>query len=562
MDRALRVLLIGSTDRAGLSICRSLGVAGYRVSVIRLTTHKGLVERSRYCERGEFLGNPQESASAFQSALIAFLSSQKFDYVIPINDAACELLYSEYDAFSRLAHIVGPTPSAFFLAKDKYRSIEILKSVGVSSPKTIVVKDRGEGMAVASEKELSAIGFPCFAKPIVSCAIINDQVQSFSVRRVGDPGALEDKLRDDLARVPVLIQKPVSGPGVGLNFCSFEGKVLAISVTERVREPRHGGGSSYRRTGTVSEEVTSIVTGVASALKWTGFMMIECKQTEEGLSLMELNCRPWGSIPLSIFAGINYPVLLLNAFQELDQAGPTTIAPAGLYARNLAKDIGWLISNPARFPEWFWDLRRLISRKEQLDVEWFTDPRPTLHQTDGFIAEWIRRAGDRINLVNLISMWKRPRPDVLPKDSRILFVCRGNINRSPVSEALFREAGYSNVLSAGLSHSAGRRMSRFAASFLNRHLGQVQGSFRSKSLKNLDIDLSECIAIVFERRHVGVVARMRPELKGRVFLLSDIARSWAGGVNILDPHGGDARLYEECFNKIVLLSRMVTAQYA
>ena len=84
---------------------------------------------------------------------------------------------------------------------------------------------------------------PCFAKPVMSSAIIEGRLRSFSVAKITDRNALERKLRDDLELVPLLLQEPLSGHGVGLNFAAHEGKVLGVSVTERLHEPTRRGST-------------------------------------------------------------------------------------------------------------------------------------------------------------------------------------------------------------------------------------------------------------------------------------------------------------------------------
>ena len=44
------ILLFGSNDSAGLEICRSLGQAGHRVAILRLSLQRTAADHSRFCE--------------------------------------------------------------------------------------------------------------------------------------------------------------------------------------------------------------------------------------------------------------------------------------------------------------------------------------------------------------------------------------------------------------------------------------------------------------------------------------------------------------------------------
>src|SRR5678815_3849630 len=76
--------------------------------------------------------------------------------------------------------------------------------------------------------------------------------------------------------------------------------------------------------------------------------MVEFRVGPDGPALMEINGRVWGSIPLAVAAGMDFPARLVDLYQGVttsDGVGSTTIATdyvTGVRARNLELDLIWI----------------------------------------------------------------------------------------------------------------------------------------------------------------------------------------------------------------------------
>jgi hypothetical protein len=109
---------------------------------------------------------------------------------------------------------------------------------------------------------------------------------------------------------------------------------------------------------------------------------------------MEINGRVWGSLPLAVRAGMDFPGRLADLL--LDGPPPTTEPVAtgyriGLRARNLRLDISWIgsvVTGRRRYPELPWPPRRaalgavasLLDPRIADDLFTREDPRPGLAQ--------------------------------------------------------------------------------------------------------------------------------------------------------------------------------------
>lgn len=112
-----------------------------------------------------------------------------------------------------------------------------------------------------------------------------------------------------------LIQEFVDGDGYGFSgLFDHNSRPRAYFCHKRLREyPVSGGPSTYCQS---VKEDKLIEHGMAllSFLKWKGIAMVEFRKDKESgqFKLMEINPRFWGTLPLAIEAGINFPGILCN----------------------------------------------------------------------------------------------------------------------------------------------------------------------------------------------------------------------------------------------------------
>jgi predicted ATP-grasp superfamily ATP-dependent carboligase len=94
----------------------------------------------------------------------------------------------------------------------------------------------------------------------------------------------------------------------------------AVFVHKRLREFPITGGPSTLRVGVDNEEVKELGIRLLQALQWYGLAMVEFKvdPRDNRPKLMEINGRFWGSLPVSIASGVDFPYLLCKLATEGD----------------------------------------------------------------------------------------------------------------------------------------------------------------------------------------------------------------------------------------------------
>lgn len=139
--------------------------------------------------------------------------------------------------------------------------------------------------------------------------------------------------------------------------------------------------------------------------------------------------------------------------------------------------------------------------------------------------------------------------------TNVLFICTGNICRSPMAEGIFREIvrdqGDFGVASAGVGAVDGQPPSRHAVTAL-RELGIDITGQRSNVLTE---DLVEAADVILgmTRSHVDAVLTMYPQAANKVHRLRDFDASLRDHEkDICDPIGGPLEVYLECRDQIKL----------
>jgi len=136
---------------------------------------------------------------------------------------------------------------------------------------------------------------------------------------------------------------------------------------------------------------------------------------------------------------------------------------------------------------------------------------------------------------------------------KILFVCTGNICRSPMAEGFFRELtkereGYES-LSAGLAAVDGQPPSPHSVTAM-KEIGLDISAQRSALITQ---ETMEGVHYIFglASSHVDNLIRLFPQAREKVFLLREFVEKLpTGGKDIADPIGGDLEIYKACRNQI------------
>lgn len=548
-----KILLLSSDDRLALAACRALGKGPNIVSILRLSEQKSYADYSQYCSGSYFLGAPGSTIQLFHRKLIKFLLVQRPDYLLPLGALADDIAYFNFSAVADVTRIIGPTPESRALSLNLISAQDIAKSVGLICP---VVRNVPQSGSLPVETPL-----PCVVRAIVPSAILGDEWQSFGERTVKSRAELEAKLRDDRPRTELVLQAPISGASHALLCCAVDGSVLAAAVILRERKTkRHGWASLHTLPfGGVEREILETI---ARELRWTGFLTVNCRESDGRRIFERLDSRPDEALAVINFAGADFLNLTLG---RLEGARLPDIATphAGVCSRNLLLEMTWLWANRRSsgvgclVRSTAQSLVKATQGREFLEVESAADPLPAVQQFGRVIKRLSSSIASPIWRTFYSFVERKAVAATISRDASLLIVCHGNINRSVVAEYLFRARGCARVSSAALLPVSGRCASAQAENFIAERLGFKIPDFRSQSIdRALGRNEEPHTILCFEHWHAVELVRRFPQLKGKVMLLSNLVGQQLWVRDIPDPHGADEQQYHSCFS---LIDRIVSA---
>ncbi len=143
----------------------------------------------------------------------------------------------------------------------------------------------------------------------------------------------------------------------------------------------------------------------------------------------------------------------------------------------------------------------------------------------------------------------------------VLFVCTGNVCRSPIAAALFnREAVRAGEGDLYKASSAGtwaleRQPASGHALTVMAQRGIDLSSHYGHTITEADLDKSDSV-IVMTRSHRDALAAEFPSYRRKLHLMSELQ---ARAYDIGDPYGGSLADYEHCTNE---LERLIHSGYS
>ncbi|MDR3418102.1 MAG: ATP-grasp domain-containing protein, partial [Nevskia sp.] len=393
MSTTGKVLVFGEDTRSFLATVRSLGRHGLAVHTAPANLRAPALA-SRYIATVHALPPWMEDGAAWLEAVEALLRAESFDLVIPCNETAMLPLQHHRARLSALTRLAIPDDSVIEALFDKYATRELARRLGIP-----VAEGRLPRPGESSEAVLAALGAPVVIKPRWSF-VLERLERRGKVRFARDAAELA-RLQPELNAEDHVLERFFPGQGLGVSLLAHQGRVLQAFEHHRMRED--GSGSYYRVSAPLTPALLNACAGLVAALEYTGVGMFEFRRDRRNGTwvLLEVNARPWGSMPLPLGLGVDFPwrwYRLLTAGEE----SPAVEYRTGVYGRNLLPDLQVVLGQARglrrlpRLGRWLLELSRVASGREIHDVLVRDDPRPAWAELGAALGGAARRGAMRL----------------------------------------------------------------------------------------------------------------------------------------------------------------------
>ncbi len=397
-----RVLVTDARRGAAVAMIRSLGRSGTEV-IAADSEARSAGFYSRHATDRLRYPSPRTDPEGAVRTLLRAVEQRGVDLIVPCGDELTLLLSEERERFADTCALALPDRDSYSTTQDKLATIELAREHDVPVPGTTVVSS-----VDAARDAARSLGWPVVLKPRASSSRPGtDVVEHHEVTYAEDAASLDAEVARAEGRYDILLQEYYRGEGHGVELLLHRGRPLAAFQHRRLHEvPITGGASSFRESVGLDPTLYAYSTRLLAALEWTGLAMVEFKVGKDGPKLMEINGRVWGSLPLAVKSGVDFPARMAELYlagPPKNGGAPATAYRLGVRSRNLDLEVVWIASTlrgrqgrrlvfVPRRREGVEAAIRLLNPKDGFDILSREDPRPGMAELAGIAAKLRRKA--------------------------------------------------------------------------------------------------------------------------------------------------------------------------
>lgn len=268
---------------------------------------------SRHCDESHVVPAPGDDLDGYRDALLDLAARPDVRTVVPLYEPDIYVLAHERAAFAE--HVATPWVGADRVrrAQDRRELFSVADAVDVPAPETALLGEREDwsGRTVVKPRYTLTVEDGGVAYPEV---------------RVTDPGERPDAaaVREEFGHDPLVQSHVPDGGEYGFFAVCREGEPLRTFQHRRVRSYSYDGGASVYREAVAVPELADAGRRLLAALDWTGPAMVEFRRdARDGrFKLLEVNPRFWGSLPLAVAAGVDFPAVYYRLATAMSADAP------------------------------------------------------------------------------------------------------------------------------------------------------------------------------------------------------------------------------------------------
>ncbi|MEO8664943.1 MAG: ATP-grasp domain-containing protein [Ignavibacteria bacterium] len=301
----MKILVLDAVNKNTLAIVRHLGrEKKYEIHTV-YHSKLSISIYSGYIKRSHKLSNPANSGK-YKHDLIELLKQEKFDLVIPVGFSTYKICAEIRDEIKKYSDVIVTTSENIDSTISKAKTYSIAEEVKIPYPKTFVAQTLNDLGKIKIKFPLVIKGPFEAGNNIVKYADNENELKVEWKKMVEKYGFTSPDMP--------LIQEYIRGRGYGFFAYYDEGKLKRYFMHKRLREDPATGGASTCAESFRDEKLFEHGKKILDHLNWNGVAMVEFKKGDDDgeYKLMEINPKFWGSLDLSLCAGVNFPYYLIQ----------------------------------------------------------------------------------------------------------------------------------------------------------------------------------------------------------------------------------------------------------
>lgn len=305
----MNALVTDAHLRRSLIVIRSLVKRGIDVTAAGEMKYLNSTFYSRYCRKSILYPSPSMHETAFLKAISKI--AKEYDVLIPLHERTMVPISKHLDELREIIRVPIPSYETLLLAIDKSKTIQVARNLGIPTPRTHFINDLKEFTSLSKDLQYPVViklREEIFTPP-------PRYAYAFSPKDL----LIKYKMMNKKNAHPI-IQEFILGRGYGF-FTIFNerSEPLTVFCHRRIRELPITGGQSVYCESVFEPQIVKYGLKLLKEIRWYGVAMVEFRldYRDDKFKLMEVNPRFWGSLPLAIASGMDFPFLLYKmAFGE------------------------------------------------------------------------------------------------------------------------------------------------------------------------------------------------------------------------------------------------------
>jgi predicted ATP-grasp superfamily ATP-dependent carboligase len=314
----MRIVVLDGNENQTVAAVRSLAAAGHTVVVGAASTWSK-AGWSRGSSGNFIYPAPEVSIDAFIERIIAHVKHHPGALVLPMTERTTIPISSRRDEIIHWGgRLILPPHETVMRAFDKQETTRLAEKLGIVVPRTTLITTQAEAAEFARTATYPVV---LKARTSEEMSVQGGLLPTGAPQYAGNAEDFGDVYNDLSQRCSaILIQEFIEGNGLGYFALSHEGELRAEFAHRRIRDVRPtGSGSALRESVQLDPRIRAAGLEILRALKWHGVAMVEFRQRPDGTPVfLEVNGRFWNSLPLAIYAGVDFPALLAQLAEHGD----------------------------------------------------------------------------------------------------------------------------------------------------------------------------------------------------------------------------------------------------
>ena len=306
----MKILVTNSGHKNALAAVRSLGKNSHFVGVSGMKS-LDFASYSKYVNQVFFHANPLSSPEKVKLEFKEFLTENSYDVILPIGIDMVAFFSKNLNFFGQYCKIPISNYPIFREIHDKDSLLKMADNLGIPIPKTYTPRDFTDYIKI-----IPSFGYPHVIKArrgsSNSGVFVVENLED-AKRKYNEVVNTKSEDRTVFDYTKPLVQEYVGGEIHDVCTISENGKIKQALTQKRLKTLPIRGGSGIVNMTTLNKDLIYPSVKLLSKLGWSGVSQIEYKLDSNGVPrLMEVNPKFWGTLDLSIKAGINFPNLAVK----------------------------------------------------------------------------------------------------------------------------------------------------------------------------------------------------------------------------------------------------------